>query len=138
MGGDAVEQLERTDAQRGADPGLETVEGLVTARREEPVEAALPTDRPVDEVGDERAVACVEARAAQLRREEHVRVRAVLDADQCVDRDAASVPHGPSRGRSPRQPASHADAAIAGLPSGCTSRRRRHPPPVATHPSVST
>ena len=106
------------------------------------VEREPATQRAERELGRERAVTRFQARARQQRRQESVRVRAVVDhaADHLEgDRPRGGRGHprrSPSANRTPR---AHADASIRLRPAGATSTSRTPPPPARTRtPRSST
>ena len=106
------------------------------------VEREPATQRAERELGRERAVARVQPRARQQRRQEPVRVRAVVDhaADHLEgDRPRGGRGHprrSPSANRTPR---AHAAASIRLRPAGATSTSRTPPPPARTRtPRSST
>src|SRR5437763_12149324 len=81
-------------------------------------------DGPVDEIADERTVARFEIVLAQQLRNEDVRERTVVDAQQrlgCESAGGNGLGRHASTRASPRKPARQAVAVIARLPSGCTS-----------------
>ena len=80
----------RRAAARRAPAGRAASSGALDARGRAGRRAGAATrTRAVDELGGERAVAVGEVASAQHRREHDVRVRAVLDAHERVERDDA-------------------------------------------------
>ena len=120
-----VQDLVRAEPERGARARRHPFDRSRGARADRVVEPGNVADRPVGELGGERPIPLVEARASQGRRQDPVRVGALVgDPADHLERDLPSArAHVSCSPRWIRAPRAHSAPVMRFRPAGATSSR---------------